>query len=60
MLVLKGIYCIFHFKIDTWCIFLGIWESLGFFLVYVFKNWKLLFENICRNMCGWKSVWQHV
>ena len=25
-------------------------------LVYVFKNWKLLFENFCGNMCGWKSV----
>ena len=29
-------------------------------LVYVFKNWKLLFENICRNTCGWKSVWKCV
>ena len=25
-------------------------------LVHVFKNWKLLFENICENTCGWKSV----
>ena len=25
-------------------------------LVHVFKNWKLLFENICGNTCGWKSV----
>ena len=25
-------------------------------LVHVFKNWKLLFENICENMCGWKSA----
>ena len=25
-------------------------------LVHVFKNWKLLFENICRNPCGWKSA----
>ena len=25
-------------------------------LVYVFKNWKLLFENICGNTCGWKSA----
>ena len=25
-------------------------------LVYVFKNWKLLFENICENMCGWKNT----
>ena len=26
-------------------------------LVYVFKNWKLLFENICKNTCGWKVHW---
>ena len=25
-------------------------------LVHVFKNWKLLFENICGNTCGWKST----
>ena len=25
-------------------------------LVYVFKNWKLLFENICGNTYGWKSA----
>ena len=25
-------------------------------LVRGFKNWKLLFKNIYRNMCGWKSV----
>ena len=25
-------------------------------LVCVFKNWKLLFKNICGNTCGWKSV----
>ena len=25
-------------------------------LVYVFKNWKLLFKNICENTCGWKST----
>ena len=29
-------------------------------LVYVFKNWKLLFENICRNTCGWKKMWKYV
>ena len=29
-------------------------------LVHVFKNWKLLFENICENTCGWKSVWKYV
>ena len=25
-------------------------------LVYVFKNWKLLFKNIYGNTCGWKSA----
>ena len=25
-------------------------------LVYVFKNWKLLFENICGSTCGCKSA----
>ena len=29
-------------------------------LVHVFKNWKLLFENICENTCGWKNVWKCV
>ena len=29
-------------------------------LVYVFKNWKLLFENFCGNTCGWKNVWKCV
>ena len=29
-------------------------------LVHVFENWKLLFENICENTCGWKSVWEYV
>ena len=29
-------------------------------LVYVFKNWKLLFENICGNTCGWKSTLKYV
>ena len=29
-------------------------------MIYVFKNWKLLFKNICGNMCGWKSVWKCV
>ena len=31
-------------------------KKLGARLVYVFKNWKLLFKNICRNTCGWKSA----
>ena len=25
-------------------------------LVHMFKNWKLLFKNICGNTCGWKST----
>ena len=25
-------------------------------LLCVFKNWKLLFKNICENTCGWKSI----
>ena len=29
-------------------------------LVYVFKNWKLLFKNIFRNTYRWKSVWKYV
>ena len=29
-------------------------------LVHVFKNWKLLFENICGNTCGWKSALKYV
>ena len=29
-------------------------------LVHVFKNWKLLFENICENTCGWKSALKYV
>ena len=29
-------------------------------LVYVFKNWKLLFKNFCGNTCGWKSVLKYV
>ena len=29
-------------------------------LVCVFKNWKLLFKNICGNTCGWKSALKYV
>ena len=29
-------------------------------LVCVFKNWKLLFKNICGNTCGWKSTLKYV
>ena len=28
--------------------------------VYVFKNWKLLFENICENIYRWKNVLKYV
>ena len=26
----------------------------------LFKNWKLLFKNICENTCGWKSVLKYM
>ena len=26
----------------------------------MFKNWKLLFENIYENICEWKYVWKYV
>ena len=29
-------------------------------LVHVFKNWKLLFENIYENTCRWRCVWECV
>ena len=29
-------------------------------LVHVFKNWKLLFENICENTCRWKSALKYM
>ena len=46
------------------CSTLGIFEeqnkselaTLRVRLVYVFKNWKMLFENIYENTCGWKSA----
>ena len=31
-------------------------KCFGVRLVCMFKNWKLLFKNICENTCGWKSV----
>ena len=36
------------------------WVSVRARLVCVFKNWKLLFKNICENTCGWKSVLKYV
>ena len=35
-------------------------EEFKAHLIHVFKNWKLLFENICENMCEWKNVWKYV
>ena len=35
-------------------------KKLRVCLVCVFKNWKLLFKNICENMCGWKSMLKYV
>ena len=29
-------------------------------LIYVFKNWKLLFKNIYKNICWWKNVWKYI
>ena len=31
-------------------------NKLEGYLVHVLKNWNLLFENMCENMCGWKSI----
>ena len=31
-------------------------RSLRVRLVHVFKNWKLLFENLCKNTSGWKNI----
>ena len=33
---------------------------LSFRLVHVFKNLKLLFENICKNTCGCKNALKYV
>ena len=35
-------------------------QTLRARLVCVFKNWKLLFKNICENTYGWKSVLKYV
>ena len=29
-------------------------------LIYVFKNWKLLFKNIYKNICWWKNMWKYI
>ena len=39
---------------------MGTTHKLMVRLIHVFKNWKLLFKNICGNTCGWKSVWKCV
>ena len=47
-------------RLRAFFFFLRRWEAeterLRARLVHVFKNWKLLFENICGNTCGWKSA----
>ena len=58
----------FHKQVDTslfvtWfyaIICENAYQQLRARLIYVFKNWKLLFKNICENTCGWKSVWKCV
>ena len=40
----------------TWLLETALFtRRFGVHLVYVFKNWKLLFENICENTCGVKK-----
>ena len=44
---------------QSYSMYVGLEKNRAWFrvrLVYVFKNWKLLFENICENTCEWKSV----
>ena len=41
-------------KVPKWTLF-KFW-ILRARLACVFKNWKLLFKNICGNTCGWKNV----
>ena len=43
-----------EFNVVFWNLFFFL--ELRFHLVYVFKNWKLLFKNICKNTCEWKST----
>ena len=60
-----------HLKIENWCLkkCVKIWvekcveKCVTLFralLVHVFKNWKLLFENIYENTCRWKSALKYV
>ena len=42
--------------VDNWVVSLKIWGRM----VHVFKNWKLLFKNICENMCEWKNALKYV
>ena len=65
-----GKFVLLHFLVPTSDSHLEVfpnfdWGNLGVLrklwmsrarLVHVFKNWKLLFENICGNTCGWKNA----
>ena len=48
------------FKYEYIYIYIYLFLTSRARLVYVFKNWKLLFKNFCRNTCRWKSVWKYV
>ena len=41
-------------------LFNRFYQTLRACLVNVFKNWKLLFKNMCGNTCEWKSAWKYV
>ena len=48
-----GLICYLYINSNRWSVI--SWQ-LWVRLVHVFKNWKLLFENIYENTCEWKSV----
>ena len=33
-----------------------VWMGVRGCLVHILKNWKYVFENMCGNICGWKSI----
>ena len=37
-----------------------VFDRLRARLVYIFKNWKLLFKNFCKNTCRWKNILKYV
>ena len=53
-----------HFRVQTFFIFFDVFRPVNrdmfgeiiACLVCMFKNWKLLFKNICENTYGWKSA----